>query len=282
MALAGLFAVAVGATIKHTGQEVPAVQAAFLRFAFGVPIVLPLIWKAGPLHLSPPQWRLVWTRGVLHSVGVTIWYFALTRIPIAEVSALNYLTPVVAAIGATFILGERFGPARVLAIIAAMAGAFVILRPGFRELDSGHLGMVLAAFVLAGGYLIAKHLSDSLAPIVIVGLLTVSVSVVLLPFALWVWVPLDRSQYLWLFLAAVFATCGQYAVTRAFQAAPVTVTQPASFLQLIWATILGVLLFSEPADLWVLVGGAVIVGSVCLLAWHETRQDAATKGPLAA
>jgi drug/metabolite transporter (DMT)-like permease len=279
MALASLFAVATGATIKHVGNDVPAAQAAFLRFAFGLPIILPLIWMALPLRPTVQQWRLIGARGLLHAMGVIIWYYALTHIPIAEVSALNYLTPVLVAVGATIFLGERFGASRSLAILAAVIGALLILRPGIRDVDAGHLAMIGTTFLLAGGYLIAKYLTASLPPSIIVAMLTVTVSAVLLPFALWVWVPIAPADYLWLFLAAAFATGGQYAVTRAFRAAPVTVTQPASFLQLIWATILGVLLFQEPVDIWVLVGGAVIVGAICLLTWHEARK-AGAPGPV--
>ncbi len=282
MALASLLAVGTGATIKHIGQDVPAAQAAFLRFAFGLPLILPLTWLALPLRLTPNQWRLFGARGVIHSLGVMIWYYALTHIPIAEVSALNYLTPVLVAVGAAIFLGERFGLSRGLAIVAAIIGALFILRPGTRVIDTGHLAMIGTTFLLAGGYLIAKYLSNKVPAAVIVGMLTISVSVCLFPFALWVWVPLDLSEYLWLFLAAVFATGGQYAVTRAFKAAPVTVTQPASFLQLIWASILGVLLFHEPVDIWVLIGGAVIVCSICMLALQESRNENAGKGTVTA
>ncbi|MCX7300496.1 MAG: DMT family transporter [Rhodobacterales bacterium] len=282
MALSTLFAVATGATIKHIGQDVPAAQSAFLRFAFGLPIILPLMWMALPLRLTPQQWRLFGARGALHAMGVMIWYYALTHIPLGEVSALNYLTPVLVAIGATIFLGERVLTSHVLAIVAAVIGTLLILQPGIKVIDSGHIAMIGTAFLLAGGYLIAKRLSATVQPTVIVGMLTIAVSAFLFPFALWFWVPLEPSQYLWFFLAALFATGGQYAVTRAFRAAPVTVTQPASFLQLVWATILGVLLFQEPVDFWVLLGGAVIVSSICLLAWQESRKSPARGGPVAA
>jgi drug/metabolite transporter (DMT)-like permease len=74
---------------------------------------------------------------------------------------------------------------------------------------------------------------------------------------------------LWLALTAVFATLGHYTLTRAFKAAPLTVTQPITFLQLLWATLLGMLVFNEPFDPWVIAGGGVIVASVTYIAHRE-------------
>jgi drug/metabolite transporter (DMT)-like permease len=68
---------------------------------------------------------------------------------------------------------------------------------------------------------------------------------------------------------AFFATAGHYTMTLAFAAAPVTVTQPVTFLQLIWATALGAIMFDEAIDIWVVIGGFVILGSVTFITWRE-------------
>jgi drug/metabolite transporter (DMT)-like permease len=74
----------------------------------------------------------------------------------------------------------------------------------------------------------------------------------------------------WLFLVAAFATGGHYAMTLAFAAAPMAVTQPVTFFQLVWATLLGALVFGEAADPFVILGGTLIVASVAYIAWRET------------
>ncbi len=91
----------------------------------------------------------------------------------------------------------------------------------------------------------------------------------LAPLAAAVWVPPTLAQLAALFLVALFATAGHYAMTRAFAAAPMAVTQPATFLQLVWASLLGVLVFSEPLDFWTVVGGTVIVTAVSYISWRE-------------
>ncbi len=100
-------------------------------------------------------------------------------------------------------------------------------------------------------------------------MLSVTVAVGLLPFALAVWVAPTPVQLGWLFLVACFATAGHFAMTLAFAAAPVTVTQPVTFLQLLWAVILGWVVFGEAVDVWVVLGGMVILGSVLFITWRE-------------
>ena len=78
---------------------------------------------------------------------------------------------------------------------------------------------------------------------------------------------------------ALFATAGHYTMTLAFAAAPVAVTQPVTFLQLIWATLLGVLVFGEALDLWVVVGGGVILGAVTFITWREAQLNRRARTP---
>ena len=118
-------------------------------------------------------------------------------------------------------------------------------------------------------YLIAKRLSEIYEAGAVVTMLSLMVPVGLAPFALAVWVPPTTEQLAWLLLVAALATAGHYAMTRAFAAAPVTVTQPVTFLQLVWATALGALVFAEPVDLWVILGGTLILGAVIFIGWRE-------------
>jgi drug/metabolite transporter (DMT)-like permease len=84
----------------------------------------------------------------------------------------------------------------------------------------------------------------------------------------------------WLALVAVFATAGHYAMTRAFAAAPLTVTQPVTFVQLIWASLIGVFVFSEPMDGWVILGGGLMIAAISYITWREARLRTRTKTPV--
>jgi drug/metabolite transporter (DMT)-like permease len=91
----------------------------------------------------------------------------------------------------------------------------------------------------------------------------------LAPFALPVWIAPTFEELGILAAVACFATAGHYTMTLAFAAAPLTVTQPVTFLQLVWATALGAVVFAEPLDIWVIFGGFVILASVTFITWRE-------------
>ena len=103
----------------------------------------------------------------------------------------------------------------------------------------------------------------------IVGMLSIFCTLFLLPGALLVWQTPTYEEVFWLTLTAIFATAGHYTLTRAFQAAPITVTQPVGFLQLVWAMLLGTLLFDEAVDPFIILGGGIIVLSTSYIAHRE-------------
>ncbi|APX13680.1 DMT family transporter [Tateyamaria omphalii] len=269
MLVTGFCFVAVTALVKYMGDRIPPAEAAFLRYLLGLVFLLPMLPALRAAHLTGRQWRLFTLRGAFHTGGVILWFFAMTRIPIAEVTAMNYLAPVYVSIGAALFLGERLAMRRIAAIAVALIGTAVILRPGFREVAPGHIAMLFCAVSFAGSYLLAKIMADEAKPAVVVAMLSIVVTICLAPFALANWVWPTGAELGLLFLVACFATAGHYTMTMAFAAAPVTVTQPVTFLQLVWAVLLGVLVFAEPVDIWVILGGALILAAVSFITWRE-------------
>ncbi len=269
MLATGLAFVAVTAIVKHIGGGVPAAEAAFLRYILGLVFLLPMIRSLLNAHLDKSDLLFFGARGLAHGLGVILWFFAMTKITIAEVTAMNYLSPVYVTIGAALFLGEKLALRRIMAIGAALLGAMIILRPGFRELNLGHYTMLGTAILFATSYLLAKRMADRVSPAVVVAMLSIMVPIVLAPFAFAVWVTPTLEQLFWLFLVAVFATIGHFTMTLAFRAAPMTVTQPVTFLQLVWATTLGAVVFGEPVDGWVVLGGVIILASVSFITWRE-------------
>ena len=269
MLTTGLFFVAVTALVKWMGPGMPPAQSAFLRYLLGLVFLLPMIKDLRSATVTKRQWKLFGLRGFFHAFGVMLWFFAMTRIPIAEVTAMNYLAPVYVTIGAAIFLAEKLALRRIMAVIIALLGAAIILRPGFREVHPGHLAMLIAAVVFAGSYLLAKVLADEVKPTVVVAMLSLFVTLALAPFAFANWVSPSWSDLGILLVVAMFAQAGHYTMTLAFAAAPVTVTQPITFLQLVWATLLGLLVFAEPVDIWVVIGGVVILASVTFITWRE-------------
>jgi drug/metabolite transporter (DMT)-like permease len=285
MLMTGVCFIMVTALVKTMGPRLPPGEAAFIRYAMGLVFLLPSLGALRDAHLTRRQWTLFSVRGLCHAGGVILWFYAMVRIPIAEVTAMGYLAPIYVTVGAALFLGERLAARRILAVLLGLAGAAIILRPGFREVSDGHMAMLLAAVVFAGSYLTAKVLADEVNAGVVVAMLSVFVTIGLAPFAAADWVTPNARELMFLAGVAVFATAGHYSMTLAFAAAPVTVTQPVTFLQLVWATLLGLVWFGEAVDIWVVLGGMVILGSVTFITWREamlkrqvTPDAPATKG----
>lgn len=271
MLVTGLCFVAVTGIVRHLGTDLPAVQGAFMRFLFGLVFLAPVLlstFRMAAVQAALPMFAL---RGALHTLAVSLWFYAMARIPVAEVTAIGYLNPIVVTLGAAIAFGERLAARRLMAIGVALLGAVVVLRPGLREILPGHYAQLGAAVSFGLSYLIAKRLSERIPAGAVVAMLSLTVTLGLAPLALSVWVPMRPEQMVWLALVAAFATAGHYCMTRAFAAAPMTVTQPVTFLQLVWATLLGVLVFDEAADPWVFLGGGLIIGAISYMTWREAQ-----------
>ena len=159
MLMTGLLFVAVTASVKLVGPEVPAAQSAFLRYILGLVFLIPMIRPILQANLTFRQVKLFGMRGAAHAIAIIFWFYAMARIPIADVSALNYLNPIYVTVGAALFLKEPLPPRRLVAVCVALVGALIILRPGMREIESGHLAMLVTAVLFAVSYLMTKILS---------------------------------------------------------------------------------------------------------------------------
>lgn len=279
MLATGLCFVAVNAIVRGLNGALPAPQAAFIRFVVGLIFLVPVLLPALRRGFGPRLWGMLALRGGLHVIAVIAWFYAMSRITVAEATAIGYLNPIVVTIGAALFMGERLARRRIIAVGVALLGALVVLRPGLRTLDPGHLSQVGAALAFGASYLVAKRLSEALPAATVVAMMSLTVAIGLAPLAAAVWVPPTLAQIAWLALVAFFATLGHYTMTRAFSAAPLTVTQPVTFLQLVWASLVGVLIFHEPLDGWVILGGALMIGAISYITWREAKLRASTKTP---
>jgi drug/metabolite transporter (DMT)-like permease len=270
MLMTGLCFVGVTIIVRYIGTRIPAPEAAFLRYAFGTLLLLPVIIQLIKGVVKINSWRIMLLRGVLHGIGVILWFYAMARIPIAEVTALGYLTPVFIAIGAALFLREKLHIRRILAIFFGLLGVIIILRPGLSEISSGQIAQLIAAPLFAASMLMTKKMtSNESLSVIVTGLSIVCTLTLLLP-ALGNWVAPNTTEITLLALTAVFATLGHYTMTKAFNLAPLSVLQPVSFLQLLWATLFGVILFGESIDIFVVIGGTVLVISTSYIAYRES------------
>ena len=277
MLVTGLLFVGVTGVVRHLGSDMSPMQAAFIRYVFGVVLMAPVFLRLGGRarlfsgeSLLPRRLGLHAVRGLVHGVGVMLWFYAMAHIPIAEVISLGFTAPIFTTIGAALFLGERLRAHRVGAVLVGFGGAMIILRPGFEAISTGALAQLAAAPLFATSFLITKKLTETESSASIVAHLTIFVTLALLPAALMNWRAPSWEELGWLCATAVFATLGHLALTQALRATEITVTQPFSFLQLVWATLLGFYVFDERPEIWIWIGGAVIVASASYIARRES------------
>jgi len=191
--------------------------------------------------------------------------YAFTHIPLAEVYALIFLAPLLVTILSTVILKEKVGPWRWLAVVAGFAGVMLVVRPGFRELNLGHLAAFVNAFLAAASVILLRSLAQQekrtsmLGVLVGYGLLFNGAGAAASSFTL----P-NAMQLVWLAMAGAFTAGGQLMQLLAAKYAPANRIAPTHYSQIVWAVILGALFFQEYPD-WLSLVGLAVVGASGLL-----------------
>ena len=271
MLLTGLIFAGVTGIVRYVGSNMPVIEAAFIRYAIGTLMIAPFFlrnWKGKPERATL---KLHIVRSLIHGVAVILWFFAMARIPMAEVTAIGFIAPIFVTIGAALFLGERLHLRRLFGVMAGFVGAMVIIRPGFEEINLGQFAQLGAAPLFAASFIIAKKLTARENSSTIVGVLSLGCTLTLLPGAILQWRPPTSEEIGWLTLCALLATAGHFTLTKAFAAAPITVTQPLSFLQLIWASAIGIMVFGEPIDPYVVLGSLIVVTAVTYISHREIQ-----------
>ncbi len=279
LVLSGLIFATFSAIIRSLSSDLHAAETAFIRYLFGFLLVLPIFLGSRRSELRTRRPVLHVSRGVIHGCGVMLWFYAIGQITLAEVTALAFTSPVWATIGAFLILHEQVRLRRVVAVLMGLLGALIVLfnlPSSFEELSSnfsalglGQLAILISAPLFACSKIMTKRLTETESPTAIVAWLSLTVTLALAIPAMLVWKWPTPEEWFWLAVVAALATSAHICMTRAWQAADLSVTQPVEFLQLVWASLIGIYMFGETPTIGVWVGGAVIIGSATYIAHRE-------------
>jgi drug/metabolite transporter (DMT)-like permease len=264
--LAATTCVAVDAgLIRLTSQALHPFEIAFFRNLFSLALILPWLWRAGPSALRTRRLGLHLLRAALKLVAICALFFAISVLPLADVTAIAFTAPLFVTLGAWLFMSERLPASGWLAIFVGFAGVLIVLRPGAAVFDPFMLVALLAAVGQASIMLLLKLLAGKEPTITLVGLnLVLSVPLALaiaIPF--WAW---PSPFMLGLLLAqGALGALGQTAVTRAMALADASTIMPIEFVRLPLVVLIGWLAFGEPSDLFTWLGGAVIFASTLYL-----------------
>jgi len=272
MVLCGLCFACLNAATRTITADLHPWQTQCVRYFFGAMVILPLLLRGGGALLKTNNLRLQVARNLVHAVGSGLWFLALPMVPLAEITAISFTTPIFLTIGAMLFFGEKVRLRRWIAILFGFFGVLIVLYP---KLELGisatwsSLLLLAAAPVSAASYLIAKVLMRYDAPQTIVFWQAMLVSAITLPVAWFYWLPMSSWHLALFVLIGVLGSLGHYAFNRSLKAADVSAAQPARFLELVWASILGFLVWGDVPPAWTFAGALVIFASTTYIAHRE-------------
>lgn len=245
------------------------------RSIVGFLIVLIVARATGHLgEVRGDRLRLHVLRNLFHFTGQNLWFLAITLIPLAQVFALEFTSPLWVLVLSPLVLGERLTRMRVLAAALGFAGILMVTRPSPETLGPGQLAAIAAAICFAGSILATKRLTrhESLTAILFwMTLMQIGLGLICAGIDGDIALP-SAAALPWLALIGMAGLLAHLCLTTALSLAPATVVVPVDFLRLPLIALIALLLYGETVEAWVIIGAAVIFGANYLNLWSETRQ----------
>jgi drug/metabolite transporter (DMT)-like permease len=263
----GLMDVSVKAVSPMTGT-IPALWA---RYAGQMLIVVILVAPRLRQVARSQYPKLQITRSILLMLATLFFFLALGRIGLAEATAVMAMNPLLITLGGALFLGEALGPRRIFAILVALVGALIVIRPGSEVFQPASLLPLIAAFCFASYTLITRRLGpteDVWTSLFYTGLVGSVILTCIVPFHI---PPLSGSSVVLLIIIGAVGTVGQLMLIRALSIAEAGLLAPFNYTGLVFAVLWGLVLFAEVPDAMTLLGALVIAGAG-IYVWHrETR-----------
>jgi drug/metabolite transporter (DMT)-like permease len=273
---AGLTFTVLNTLMRTLAIDLGAFETQFLRYACGLAVMLPLVFRSGIAAYVPNRIAPQFTRGAVHTVGLVIWFAAIPYITIADTTAIGFTTPLFIMIGAAWMFGERMRWERWVAAGIGFAGVLIVVAPKLTGAGGAYtLVMLASAPVFALSFLLTKGLTRTERPEVIVVWQSISVALLSLPLGLLHWTWPTAWQWLAFMICGMLGSGGHYMLTRSFSVTDISATQSIKFLDLVWATLLGWMVFGDSPSQSTLIGGTVISAATLWIAQREARRISA-------
>ncbi|MGL4280390.1 MAG: DMT family transporter [Albidovulum sp.] len=278
----GFCAIAISG--REISPDLDTFEMMLYRSLIGFAIILGWVLFAGrQSEVSARRLDLHLMRNLVHFAGQNLWLYALILIPMAQLFALEFSSPIIVTLVAPFLLGERLTPTRLLTAALGFAGILIVARPfGAGGLSVGLLVALASAVSFAGAAILTKMLTRIVSVLNILFWLTLMQTGFALICAGWDGdVALPSLRVLpWVLVMGIGGIVAHLSLTKALSLAPATIVTPVDFLRLPLIAVVGMLFYAEPFDRWVLIGGAVIFVANWLGLRAETRKRVTDQNPV--
>jgi drug/metabolite transporter (DMT)-like permease len=275
MGLAILSFAAMMVAGRELSAQLNTFEIMFYRSAVGFPLVALALWRLqgwrGAATARPGRHI---TRNIVHFAGQNLWFYALALIPLAQLTALEFTSPLWIAALAPFLLGEKMTRAKLAAAALGFVGVLVIARPGVAPLEAGHLAALGSALGFALTNMMTKDLMRQDSALCVIFWMTLSQMgmglLCALPGGLTLFAAQSTPLVIFIGVAGLLA---HLALTRALGAAPATTVAPMEFMRLPVVAAAGLLIYGEALEIALALGAALILlGNILNLTLGRTRR----------
>src|SRR6202011_1558403 len=240
------------------------------RFAVFAIIMTPAMMPGSPLFALPTdRLGLQLLRGLTVLSSSLFFISGLRFLPIAEASATGFVAPLFVTALSIVFLSEKVGLRRWIATAVGLVGVIIILRPGFGAFHPAACFPIVSALAWACTLIMTRMMSGTERAITVMAYSSIVGVCILTAMVPFVWVAPSWHDILFGIFIGVASTAGQWIVVLAFRYADASVLAPFSYMQLLWVSILGFLVFGELPDVWTVTGAAFIVASGLYTAHRE-------------
>ncbi len=272
MAIGILLLTANDAVSKYLVQNHPVGQVIGLRQAGTLLVLVPyvLFFSQWPL-LRIVDGRGQLFRGVLFVIGSVLIVWSFAELPLATAITMLYMSPIFMVILSVPLLGERISRHRWIAVIGGFAGVLIIMRPGGSAFQWALMLPLMAAMVNAMRDVMTRRLARTETSISILfwsNIVLMTGGFMTLPLG---WAPVSMQDAFWFLAAGIFNGSAHFCIIEALRTGEASALAPIRYTALLWAALLGFLIWGEVPELWLLAGAAVIVGSSLYMIRAERR-----------
>ena len=259
--------------LKIAQEDINVYVAGFFRFFLGLVIILPYIIKKKDAVFKTTHLKQHFLRAILGLPAMLLYFSALVLLPIEKLTAITFVVPLIVTILAVFFLGERIYIYRTLALILGFSGMLIIIRPGFVDISVGVYMVLFSALLWSINIIITKKISKDDSAITILAYQSIFMSLLSFFIVLFFWEMPSLKTFIYLTLAAICGTVLHLTLNHAFKLVDVSMTQPYSFLNLVFASIIGYFIFDEVPNLYTWIGALVIFTGVLIISYREIKLD---------
>jgi drug/metabolite transporter (DMT)-like permease len=258
------------AATKWLTASFPIGEILFVRALVVAVLVWLIVWRSGTFSgLRIGRWRNVGARSLLAVCSTFLIVSSLARLPLNEVIAILFVGPIFVAVLAPLVLGERVSVHRWLAVLIGFTGMLIMVRPGSEAFQFAALLPVVAAMVAATRDIVTRRISAAESSTAILFYSMIALMLAGLATAPFGWQPMDTTDLALAAFTGVMFGLGHFFIIEAMRYGEATVVAPYRYTNLIWAVLLGFLLWGEIPSIWVLAGTPLVVGSGLYILLHE-------------